>query len=101
MRLERQYTRRTAELARSFTRHRNHRLVAAMHAIEIAHGEDGAAQRAIGRGIAHDEEAFRRHLTSRVGETGTIVPPAARCSSQAAQERRAERLPTRESERWD
>ena len=53
----------------SFTRHRNDGLVAAMNAIEIAHGEDSAAQRAIGRGIAHDEEAFRRHLTSRVGET--------------------------------
>jgi hypothetical protein len=35
--------------------------MAAMHAVEIAHGKHGAAQRAIGRGIAHDEETFRRH----------------------------------------
>ena len=69
VRLERQHTRRPVKLFGSFACHRDHRLVAAMNAVEIAHGEDSTAQRAIGRGIAHDEEAFRRHLTSRVGET--------------------------------
>jgi hypothetical protein len=43
--------------------------MAAVHPVEIAHSEDGAAERAIGRSIAHDEETFRRHRALMVKKT--------------------------------
>ena len=49
MRLEGEHRRRLAEAVGAIERRRDHGLVAAMHAVEIAHGEDGAAERAIGR----------------------------------------------------
>ena len=73
MRLESQHGRRLAEALGAIQRGGNHRLVAAMDAVEIAHGDDGAAQRAVGRVIAHDEKAFRRHWFQLV--TGPLVPP--------------------------
>ena len=62
MRLEGQHRGRLAEATGAILRSRDHRLMAAMDAVEVAHGDDGAVQRAIGRGIAHDEKAFRRHI---------------------------------------
>ena len=66
MRLEGQDPCRLAEAPGARDRRRDHGPVAAVDAIEIAHGEDGAAERAIGRCIAHDEEAFRRHRPAMV-----------------------------------
>ena len=44
------------------------RPMAAMHPVEIAQREDRATERIIGRGIAHDAKAFRRHRVSMVKE---------------------------------
>jgi hypothetical protein len=35
--------------------------MAAMDAVEIAHGDDRTLQGAIGRAVAHDQKALRRH----------------------------------------
>ena len=69
MRLEGQDRRRLAEALGAIYGRRNHRLVAAVNAIKIAHGENGTAERANGRCIAHDEEAFRRHRPAMVKKT--------------------------------
>ena len=47
---------------------------------------DRAAERAIGRSIAHDEEAFRRHRASMVKKTCGAVGAAAAGPSQAVDE---------------
>ena len=41
-------------------------LMAAMHAVEIADGDDCAAQGIVARAVAHDEEVFRRHRAAMV-----------------------------------
>jgi hypothetical protein len=61
MRLESQYRRSFAEALRAFHRGGYDGTVAAVHPVEIAHSEHGAAKRRIGRMVAHDEEVFRRH----------------------------------------
>jgi hypothetical protein len=50
--------------------------MAAMHPVEIADGDNRATQGVIGRAVAHDEEAFRRHRASMVKKT---YRPSWRC----------------------
>ena len=61
MRLEGQYRGRPVQLHRAPLRGRDHGLVAAMHAVEIADGDDRAAQRGIARAVAHDAKVLWRH----------------------------------------
>ena len=60
--------RRPPERLRALLRGRDHGLMAAMNAVEIADGDDRAKEgtdrlmgRGSGRSIAHDAEIFRRH----------------------------------------
>ncbi len=64
MRLEGQRRRRPAQRPGLVQRRADHGAMAAMHAIEIADGDDGATQGVIGRAVAHDGEVFRRHRAS-------------------------------------
>ena len=82
MRLEGQRRRRLAEAFGAIQRGGDHRLVAAMDPVEIAHGDDGAAQRASGRIVAHDEKAFRRHRVQLVKKTFGAVGAVATDTSQ-------------------
>ncbi len=66
MRLESQRRGRLAQSLGAAARNRNHRLVAAMHAIEIADGDDRPAQAVTGRVVAHDDEAVGRHPAAMV-----------------------------------
>jgi hypothetical protein len=60
MRLEGQRRSRAAGRPGAGQRRRNHRPVAAMHAVEIADGDHGAAQRIGRRAVAQDDEGLRR-----------------------------------------
>ena len=82
MGLESQRRRRLAEALGAIQRGADHRLVAAMDAVKIAHGDDRAAQRAGGRIIAHDEKAFRRHGFQLVKKTCAAVGAVAADTSQ-------------------
>ena len=64
MRLEGERRRGLSQPLGAVKRGCDHRLMAAMHPVEIADGDDRAAQGVIGRAIAHDEEAFCRHRAS-------------------------------------
>ncbi len=65
VRLEGQRRGRPAKRLGPLPRRRDHRLMAAVHAVEIADGDDRAGKRLIwragGRGSAHDAEILRRH----------------------------------------
>ena len=66
MRLEGQHRCRSPQPPGQIPRYVDHGAVAAMHAVEIADGNDGATQGVSGRAVAHDEEIFRRHRASMV-----------------------------------
>src|SRR6476646_6935603 len=68
MRFEGEDAGRCSELCRAGARRSDDRPMAAMHPVEIAQREDRATERIIGRGIAHDAKAFRRHRVSMVKE---------------------------------
>ena len=64
MRCEADHGSRLAQRPCALKRDANHRAVAAMHAVEIAESSDCATEGAIGRLIAHDNEAVWRHRPS-------------------------------------
>ncbi len=66
MRLEGERRGRAAEPVGALQRGGDDDPVAAMHAVEIADGNDRAAQAIIARAVAHDEEAFCRHRPAMV-----------------------------------
>ena len=66
MRLEGQRRRRPAQRLGAANGGADHGAVAAVHAVEIADGDDRAAQGVIGRDIAHDPETLGRHRVPKV-----------------------------------
>ena len=62
MRLEGQHGRGPAEGCGTLLRRRDDGPMTAVNAVEIAHGDDGAMQRRIGRAVAHDQKAFSASL---------------------------------------
>ena len=66
MRLEGQRRRRPAQRLGAADGGADHGAVAAVHAVEIADGDDRAAQGVIGRDIAHDQETLGRHRVPKV-----------------------------------
>jgi len=86
MRLEGQHRGRPPQPPGQILRHADHGAVAAMHAVEIADGDNGATQGVSGRAIAHDEEIFRRHRASMVKKVSPDLgaAPAMPESSRAA-----------------
>ena len=93
VRLEGQRRRRPPKRRGPLLRRRNHRLMAAVHAVKIADGDDRAGKRLIWRagrrGIAHDAEILHRHRGLRWLRTGLrddpeVVPSHGRQSQGTA-----------------
>jgi hypothetical protein len=81
MRLKCQRRRRLAESPRAVQCGADDGAMAAVHAIEIAHGDHGAAQRCGVVAIAHDEEIFRRHGPGMVNKSRELGGVAATAKS--------------------
>jgi hypothetical protein len=84
MRLESQRASRLTDGFGAMESGGNHRLVAAMDAVEIPHGEYCAAKCAAGIAVAHDKKIIRCHRVSMVKKIFVGVGAAGMGLSQAA-----------------